>query len=158
MEQGVKNKAVVIAIVIILLVLGGYFAFLGNRISKQPVSQEIKEEVVPTVNPSDLGLQLFVRSDKKAVRFEMDNAKDIALVEYQISYTKEVNNEQVPEGLIGEVRPKQADKKIAIDYRELGTCSAKVCRYDTVVSPVRLTLKISKTNGKVYQSESAIKL
>ncbi|MBI2622684.1 MAG: hypothetical protein HYW64_01140, partial [Candidatus Levybacteria bacterium] len=119
---------------------------------------EISEQVIPTVLPADLGLALMLRSDKKALKFEITNIDGIESVDYQISYTKEINGEEVPEGLIGEIKVKPGDKKIAIDYREFGTCSSGVCRYDKVVSAIKLTLKIVKTDGKVLQAEDSIEL
>lgn len=155
------NKKILIPslIAVFLLVIGGVY-FLSSQNSAQKkvnTTPIVDEEVIPTIVPSNLGLTMTLRSDKKAVKFEIKKSKDISLVEYQISYTKEINGEQVPEGLIGEVKPKD-DGSISIDYREFGTCSRNVCRYDKVISEVKLTLKITKTDGKVYSSEDTIEL
>lgn len=150
------NRNLVIGALALVLIGAAFYYFFTNK-PKIEENLTQQEEIVPTITPQDLGLTFTARADKKAVLFSMRNPGDIALVEYHISYTKQVNDEQVPEGLIGEVRPK-VGASIAIDYRELGTCSAKVCRYDKVVSDVKLTLKISKTDGKIYQAESSLTL
>lgn len=156
-----KNLLIAIVSVVVIGLAGGayYFFSSASKPSAKPVSiQQEDEQVIPTMSPSDLGLKMSFRSDKKAMKFEIENGKDISLVEYQISYTKEINGEQVPEGLIGEARPKDGSSVINIDYREFGTCSRNVCRYDNVVSAVKLTLKITKTDGKVFSAEDTLNL
>lgn len=156
------NKKVIIGIVVVLLIaVSSGVYFLSSQNSKpQQVTQEpqVEEEIVETILPKDLGLTMSLRSDNKAVKFEMKNPGDIYLVEYQISYTKEVNGEKVPEGLIGEVKVNKDDLNIEIPFREFGTCSRSVCRYDNVVSAVKLTLKVTKIDGKVLAAEDTIDL
>lgn len=148
------------ALVILLLIGGIYYALSSQKSSSRQASitPEVQNEEIPEISPEELGLTLTLRSDKKAIKFEITNASDIESVEYQISYMKMLNDEEIPEGLIGEVKKKSQDKKIAIDYREFGTCSSGVCRYDKVISPVTVTLKIVKQDGKVYQAEDKINL
>lgn len=159
-----KNKTLVIflgvAALVIILFGAGYYVLSSQKTAQNSsaVPPEIQEQVIPTILPSDLGLKLMLRSDKKALKFEITNIDGIESLDYQISYLKEINGEEVPEGLIGEIKVKPFDKKIAIDYREFGTCSSGVCRYDKVVSPVKVTLKIVKTDGKVLQAEDSIEL
>lgn len=157
-----KRIAIILgAIVLIILLSAGYYFLFFQKSASKDVSEiplEIQEQVIPTILPSDLGLKLMLRSDKKALKFEITNIDGIESLDYQISYLKEINGEEVPEGLIGEVKVKPRDEKIAIDYREFGTCSSGVCRYDKVVSPVKVTLKIVKTDGKVLQAEDSIEL
>lgn len=158
-----KKKILIAGIIISLLVIFGagyYFFFFQKSASKDgsEIPPEIQEQVIPTILPSDLGLKLMLRGDKKALKFEITNIDGIESLDYQIFYLKEINGEEVPEGLIGEIKVKPFDKKIAIDYREFGTCSSGVCRYDKVVSPVKVTLKIVKTDGKVLQAEDSIEL
>lgn len=153
-----KNVLISAIIVLVLLILGsGYYFFFPKATKPQePTSPVIEEEIIPTITADALGLEFVLRKDKKAAKFTIMNAKDIESVEYQISYLKEINGEEIPEGLIGEAAPE--DGEVSIDYREFGTCSSGVCRYDKVVSPVKLTLKITKTDGKVYSAEETITL
>lgn len=155
-----KNKTVLIGVLalIVLLLIGGYLLFFAKQAAppRSPLPAQ-EEETVETVLPQDIGLEFTLRPDMKAAKFTMQ-AQGITSVEYQISYTKEVNGEEVPEALIGEARPTTGNDVIGIDYREFGTCSAKVCRYDRVVSDVTLILKITKTDGKILQAETTLTL
>ncbi|MFH1833054.1 MAG: hypothetical protein ABH816_02695 [Candidatus Levyibacteriota bacterium] len=157
-----KNRTLIIAaVVVLLIIIGGGVYFLSSKNSTgkpQDLISEMSQEVIPTVMPSDIGLIITLRDDSKAMKFEITQIDGISLVEYQISYMKEVNGEQVPEGLIGEIKVKPGDKKITTDYREFGTCSSGKCRYDKVVSPVSLTLKITKDDGSILSSEEITQL
>jgi hypothetical protein len=154
-----KNKQILIGVVILIAVLGAGYYFLAPKTSKEPVVTEVmEEETVETLTAEEIGLTLSARADKKAVRFEVAKASDISHIEYQIGYTKEVSGEEVPEGLIGEINNEDYDEEVGIDYRELGTCSSKVCRYDKVVSDVTITLKITKKDGKIYQTDATLSL
>ncbi len=157
-----KDKRAIIAIIVIVLVIGGgALYFLAKKTPPKPqqtTQQQSADDIVLTMTPEDLGLTTTIRDDKKAMKFQMTNIKNIQLVEYQMSYTKEINGEQVPEGLIGEVKINPGDSTAGIAYREFGTCSSGRCRYDKVVSSIKLTLKVTKTDGKVYQVEKTVDL
>lgn len=152
--MGNKNLVVVI-VVVLLLIFGGAFFLLSNK-QQAPVSEEAVEEELTAeiLSPEEIGLTFSAQPDGKAVKFTIAKAGDIDHVEYTIAYTKEVNGEEVPEGLIGEIQGGKST--LGIDYRILGTCSAKVCRYDTVVSDVTLLLKVTKDNGKIYSVEKTL--
>ncbi|GDX61868.1 hypothetical protein LBMAG33_1780 [Candidatus Levyibacteriota bacterium] len=150
-----RNKIILIIIILIVIIGVCYSFYVSRLVSPPPKVEIVVEEKIDTLSASDLNLVFISRSDKKAVKFSIDNTEGIENVEYQIGYTKELEGEQIPEGLIGEVKPKNG--KIMIDYRELGTCSVKVCRYDKVISDIKLILKIIKS-GKSYQSEISLSL
>lgn len=159
-----KKLVIIFAVLVFIgLIIGGYAIFLSNKPVLTPtpansVSEE-NSDVIPTIPPSDLGLTFTARSDKKAVKFVIANTDDITGVDYAISYTtKSKEGEDVPQGLIGSASVDLENKKIEIKYRELGTCSSGKCRYDVVVSPITLTLKITKKNGKAYQSVTTLSL
>lgn len=156
--QNKKTLTVIVVIATLVLAGGGYYLFAGKSSKPADTAPSVQEEVVQTVTPGELGLETTLRDDKKAIKFVINKAKDISSVEYQISYAKEINGEQVPEGLIGQVDIKSTDEQIGINYREFGTCSSGKCRYDQVVSPVKLTLKVTKNDGKVYSCEKTIEL
>lgn len=158
-----NKKVLIIVGVVILLLLGGggYYVLSSGKASQEKPEQKpiIQDEVIESIISSDLGFKLMLRPDNKAIKFEITNIKDIETVDYEISYTKEVNGEKVPEGLIGTA--KKVGDIITLkdpDYREFGTCSSGHCRYDKVVSPVKVILKILKTNGKTYKSEESIEI
>ena len=59
-------------------------------------------------------------------------------------------------GAIGNIEVKSKDKLIKKEI-VLGTCS-DVCHYDLEVSDIKLILKVTKTDGKVYQSQKTLEL
>lgn len=152
-----KQWYMVAAVVVVVgLVVVGAWLVLGRKAVKQGPEIMDQTQNVLTLSPEDIGLSIAFRADNKAMKFNVANANGINSVEYQISYTKNLQGENVPEGLIGTVDMNPGDKTASIGYREFGTCSSGVCRYDAVVSPVKLTLKIIKSDGKVYQVEKTV--
>lgn len=154
-----KQWYLIAAVVVIVLVVGfGAWMVLGNKTTKQvPAIMDETQEVI-TLSPDAIDLTVAFRADNKAMKFTVGKAEGINSIEYQISYTKNLKGEDVPEGLIGTVDMNPGDKTASIGYREFGTCSSGVCRYDTVISPVKLTLKIIKSDGKVYQVEKTVSI
>ncbi len=156
-----KTLLIALSVLAVIIVAGGLYHFILAKKTLAPTAQQSKssddETPVLTLSPSDVGLVFTKRDDGKAVKFTLNN-DNIQAVEYQISYTKKVNDEEVPDGLIGDATVTSGSNKISIEYRELGTCSANKCTYVTVVSDVKLTLKITKNDGKVYQVEDSLSL
>ncbi len=152
-----KNTYIFIAVFAVLLLAGLVFViFSQKKKAPQPtVSEELKDEVVPTLQPEDLGLKLTSRNDKKAVKFEIQKSDDIQSVEYEITY---VALGDIPRGVIGSIDTKSANGKIESKYIDLGTCSSGKCKYDEGVSEVKFVLKITKTNNSVYQTEGILRL
>jgi len=142
----------------ILAILAGLFFFVysSKKSQKSPLI-DLTQQVL-TLSPDSIGLTVAFRADNKAMKFTVGNASGINSIDYQISYTKNVKGDNVPEGLIGTVDMNPGDKTAGIGFREFGTCSSGVCRYDTVVSPVTLTLKVVKSDGKVYQVEKTVNI
>lgn len=152
-----KNAMVGIGIAAAIILIGGYFLFANKTSKPSQVTPIVEEEKVETLMPEEIGLEVQVRSDSKAMKFTITKPNGITAVDYQISYTKEINGEEVPEGLIGQVEVNGGEEELGIKYREFGTCSSGTCRYDKVVSRVLLTLKVVK-DGKTYSVEKTIDL
>lgn len=153
-----KNKNVLIAgwiVVSLVLLGGGYYVFSLSTQKPSPVAaqSEIQEKVVPTVVPKELGLILSARADKKAVKFAISNVSGITSVEYEITY---VAAGDIPRGVIGILEPTAG--KLESKYIDLGTCSSGKCKYDAGVTSVKFLLKITKTDGKIYQAEDTLSL
>lgn len=156
-----KDKKILIAVVaVIILLLGGGFFVMGMKQTAPTESMPAEEDLtVQTLSPESLGLNLEFRKDGKAAKIIVVNAKGIKAIEYQISYQKNQEGEDIPEGLIGDIDMSQLNGgKVETDFREFGTCSSGTCRYDNVTSPIKITLKITKDDGKVYQSEKTFEL
>ncbi len=154
-----KNKlTLVVAAVVVVLIAVVSVSMLSQKRTAAPTQAASQAQQVLALSPEAVGLDIAFRSDNKAMKFTLNNASDITAAEYQISYTKDVKGSQVPEGLIGTVDVTPGNKTAGIGYREFGTCSSGICRYDNVVSSIKLTLKVSKTDGKIYQVEKTVDL
>lgn len=154
-----KDNKVVIGIVVLVLVLlgGGYYIMGVNKTRTEQIVPVEEDVTVQTLSPESIGLDLEFRKDGKAAKIIIGNAKGIQAIEYQISYQKNQEGEDVPEGLIGDIEV-SGEESLETDFREFGTCSSGTCRYDDVTSPIKITLKITKDDGKVYQSEKTFEI
>lgn len=155
-----KNKKVLIAIivVVVLVIAGGGYYVMGMKSPKTTSQMPVEESTnVQTISPESVGLDFQYRKDGKAAKLIIGNASGIKSIEYQLSYQKNVDGEDVPEGLIGDIDV-MGKSSVETDYREFGTCSSGVCRYDNVTSPITVTLKITKDDGKVYSAEKSFDL
>ncbi|MFH1186684.1 MAG: hypothetical protein V1697_00760 [Candidatus Levyibacteriota bacterium] len=145
------NKKVLIpliAIVIVILVGGGIYLSNQRNNSDSLPSIEPTIEVIPTIIPEDIGLTLSPGVDGKRVYMEIANTNDITSVDYELSYT---STDDIPRGAIGHIDIKNPGQKLKQEII-LGTCS-DVCHYDKDIRDIKLVVKITKTDGKVYQAE-----
>ncbi len=143
------NRNLIIAGVILLILLVGGGIFLAAKKSSKPAAPSVQSEEILTLKPDDIGLSLTMGSDGKRVVMEIDKTEDITSVEYQLSYNSKGD---IPRGVIGTADAKgSAIKKEII----LGTCS-DVCHYDQDVSGIKIIVKVTKTDGKVYQVKKTL--
>lgn len=149
-----KYKFLALAVLIVLIIGGGFLVWKSKQ-KPVEVTAPVVEEKVEEISSQDLGLTLQARPDKKAVKFEITNIKDIASVDYELSYLAKGD---IPRGVIGHLDVKSADKKIVSNFLDLGTCSRSVCKYDEGVTSVNLLVKINKTDGKVLQAQKELPL
>lgn len=150
-----KNYKFLIVGILGVLIIGGGFLVLKSKQKPVEVAPPVVEEKVEEISSQDLGLTLVARADKKAVKFEITNVKDITSVDYELSYLAKGD---IPRGVIGHIDVKSGDKKIVSNFLDLGTCSRSVCKYDEGVTSVSLLVKINKTDGKVLQAQKELEL
>lgn len=157
-----KTLSIVSVIVLgIILVAGAYFMFAGNNSSNSDDldgSPSIDSDL-PELSPEDVGMEVTVREDGRAVMFELTKADDIEYVEYIIEYEAETEEGGITnQGIFGEMNIGE-DGITETDFREFGTCSAGRCRYDNVVSDVTINLtKVEKKDGNVYRVTKVVEL
>ena len=123
--------------------------FLATKKSPKSTIPVVQSEEILTLSPEDIGLSLTMGSDGKRVIMEITNTEGLTSIEYQLSYASKGD---IPRGVIGTI-----DVKGSIIKKEiiLGTCS-DVCHYDQDVSDIKVILKTTKTDGKVYQVEKSL--
>ena len=147
----INKKSLIIAIVVVVLVLVGVSIYvLSTRKSATTTVEEpgTAVEVVPAIAAKDLGLTLEMSPGGNRVIMKIKNTKDITGVDYELSY---ISTGGIPRGAIGHTDVKEQGKAISQEI-VLGTCS-DVCHYDTDVKDIKLVVKITKTDNKIYQSE-----
>lgn len=151
-----KNQKVIIGIVAILLVLVGvgYFILSPKKSSSIPQAPEPQaaEETILTLSPEDIGLTLTAIDNNRKVLMEITKTSGLSSLEYELSYTSKGD---IPRGVLGTIDVK-SNKPIKHEI-VLGTCS-DVCHYDQDVSSIKLILKVTKTDGKVYHAEKTLEI
>jgi len=152
-----KIVMIVGAVVLVLLVGGGLF-FLKGKQSAAPVEEETTQnQSIPKLSKDEIGLSMELSPDNKKVKFSIAKAADMKNVDYEITYDADSTEDasvKVPKGITG---AEDIDgSTYETDFLDLGTCSKNVCKYDTGIENLKLLLKITKKDGKVYQSEDSI--
>lgn len=164
-----KNKTFLIIIGVIVLVgvgAGGYYFIAASSNAKNTQNLPVDDNVVQKLSPSAIGLKLEASSDKKNVRFVIAKASNITSIEYELLYTANSTAEEqsegaqarVQRGITGQENISSGTSTYQSGWLILGSQSANVVRYDTGVKSVSITLKITETNGKVYQVQDSINL
>lgn len=152
-----NNKKLItfLAIGLVVLVGGSFLVLSGNKKAApvQEVAEIPAEEKVSAIKPEDIGLVLSAISNNRKVILEVANTKDIAGLDYELSYTSKGD---IPRGVIGHIDIKQAGKSVRQEIT-LGTCS-DVCHYDEDVSDIKLILKVAKTDGTTSSVEKSLEL
>ena len=155
------KKNVLIIGLIALLVLGGlvgYFVWAGFK-NQGLTPRRDEQQNIKQMSPEDIGLELSLRSDKKAVIIKATKVAGIKSFEYELTYDAEVSEDgetaTVPRGAVGELTIRGGVASADVD---LGTCSANVCKYDKVVSDIRVVIKVNFENGEIGAVEDKVSL
>lgn len=160
------KKILLIAAAVVLIVLVGAFLFMSknNSVSKNTDDTGFIEEDLPKLSASEVGLVLTASKNKRQVQFTLSKATDITNLEYELSYEADSSGNsdegepaRITRGVAGE-DTLDGSSEYTSKMLDLGSCSSGTCRYDTGVTSVKLLLKLTKTDGKVYQVESALEL
>lgn len=144
-----RNVFILIAFLVLVLIAGGVYLLLNKNTAKQlPVTVQ---ETIPVLDPQEIGLTLEMGKDGQRVIMKIEKTEDLETVEYQLSYNSEGD---IPRGAIGQLTIKNPGQPLTQEI-VLGTCS-DVCHYDKDVSNIKLVVKVTKTDGKVYQVEETL--
>lgn len=163
-----KNRNTQIALGVILLVvlgLGGYFFLAGNTEEKPEVNEFANESAVKTLSAEEIGLSLEVSPDGNQVKFLIEKAQGIESIEYEMTYEADSTaaeqsdgaSDRIQRGITGEAEVKSGKTSFESEWLDLGSCSRNICKYDTGVESMEITLKLTKEDG-VYQVEDTVEL
>ena len=150
MNNLLKNKAVlgVAVILIIIAIFAGGFLLLSSKKTPKPTQSDQQEQIL-SLSPDEIGLSLAMSADGHNVIMGIEKTEDISSIDYELGYTSEGD---IPRGAIGNIKPEGKKVKKEIP---MGTCS-DVCHYDKGVSNIKIILKVTKTDGKIYQVEKTL--
>lgn len=158
-----KNLIIIGAIALLLIGLGGFFIMSRNSAEPvEPVDESLEEDII-TIKPEEIGLEIEAANNNRQVKFIINKATGITDIEYELSYEADNSaanaaegNPRIPRGIAGEDELDGTDEEYESKLLDLGSCSSGTCRFDTGVESVNLLLKITKTDGKVYQVEDSL--
>lgn len=169
MNNLLKNKKMlggIIAFLVVLLILVG-LVFMRINNPSEPTLSTSQDEMTPVekMNPEDIGLQIVLASDNKHVQFTADKLEGVKKLEWEFSYDSDVpksadfpdsDGQKITQSFSGEAEITGSTYESPL--RELGTCSKNICRFDTGVESINLLVKVTKSDGKVYQINDSLSL
>ncbi|HVF69743.1 MAG TPA: hypothetical protein VNA13_04240 [Xanthomonadales bacterium] len=159
-----RKVQIVAGVVAVLLLITGYLLFAGkSKTEEEPV---VQDQTVQSISAEELGLKLTAKPDGKAVKFEITKVEGIKSLEYELTYEadstaqeqSEGGEPRVQRGITGDAEISSGKKTYESEWLDLGSCSRNVCRYDSGVESVSLTLKLNNAEGKIYQAEKSLEL
>jgi hypothetical protein len=160
LQELLKNKKVLIVagivVLLILLVVVAVVIFGKSSVNNQTANAQPTQVPVLTLSASDIGLAFTPAANLQRGTMTITKTSDIASVDYQLTYNALVSGQQTQRGTIGHVDVKIPGEAISQDM-VFGTCS-DVCHYDTGITDVQLVVKVTKTDGKIYQVQLPVTL
>lgn len=136
-------KKIIIAVVIILVLAGGVFAFTRKG---QSVPEEVTDVPTPTIAlptiSDDVKVDL-ISNGGKSVKLSVSNIpSSVISIEYEISY---MTGSGIPRGVLGKITT-NGQTSVNRDDITLGTCSSGHCVVDTGITSVDLSLKFNTSD------------
>lgn len=154
-----KKMLIIAGVIVFVLLIGvGAFFVLGQKHQpvQAPTIDDAQQANLPTLKPSDIGMSLEPSRGGKSVTMTVTKLDGITSMDYEVVYTADNSGSEVPRGIIGHIDIMSSDTQKSQEV-VLGTCS-DVCHYDKVVSAIKFSVKITKSDGKVYQVDDSITL
>jgi hypothetical protein len=156
-----KNKILLTGLGIVVLVV---VVIVGLLIFTKPSGSQNTADInamptqvpIPVLSPESIGLKLENGDPGKTVIASISKTEEITDVSYELKYMAKnpdpSSSDQVERGSLGSF---DLTKNPVSKEMKLGTCS-DVCHYDKGVTDIRIVLKITKEDGKIYQSEAKL--
>lgn len=162
-KQG--TKIIIVVVVLVIIIAAGVF-FISKNNSQTTQEQTVNNNSIQNISPGSIGLKLEVSPDNHKIRFTIAQASNIKSIEYELTYNanataqekSEGADTQVQRGITGTANISSGSGNYQSSWLILGSQSANVVRYDTGVSGVSITLKITNNDGKIYQVQDKLNL
>lgn len=144
----------IIVLFAVLILIAGIVLFLViNKKAAQVTAEQVpSEDKVTEIKPEDIGLSLIASADNHKLILGVAKTAGITKLDYELDYTKKGD---IPIGVFG--HPQIGSGQAIRQEIVLGTCS-DVCHYDEDITNIKLTLKVTKTDGTVDQVEKTLEL
>jgi hypothetical protein len=156
-NQYLKNKNIIIALIITLLLFGGVLIRIKTsqqkKVKEETKKQEVlpEAEIIPTID-SSVAVNLTSKDKKEAILTIKNLPKGTLTIEYELSYLASGN---LPKGVVGTIAVEGKDmveRKIT-----LGTCSSGTCVYDTGIKSIKVNLRFEgEYGGRLFEKEFEI--
>ena len=156
-QKLLKNPKVMIVtgVVVLVLIVGLVMMVMGksNSASNQAANAQPTQVPVLTLQPEDIGLTFVPDQNLQKGLMTITKVSDISTINYQFSYTALVSGQPILRGTMSsDIKPNGQDIKQEMVF---GTCS-DVCHYDTGISDIKIIVKVTKTDGKIYSVELSV--
>lgn len=154
---------VVIVFLVLLLGGGGLYLFAHNSTSQNTQLSPTPTQIqVLTLQPSDIGLALTATTYTKktssgpAMHMEITKLDGISSIDCEIHYSHVIDSgDRITEGVLCNLDAK-GQSKISQDF-PFATCS-DVCHFHKDVKDIEAIIKVTKTDGKIYQVKDTMTL
>ena len=156
-----KRLIIILSSVLALVVLGAVVVYFVTSSGEENNRRIISEEDYIDIKPEDLGFEYELREDNTGMTISFDKLEDVNTLEYDISYTKEIEGRdgpvEAPGGVPGEFDVSDRDSfEAEIDF---GTCSSGRCVFDDIVSEeIVITVRAEFKNSDIGLFEEEIPL
>lgn len=159
-----KNRNLIIGLAVAALVLvgGGVFVLSSNNKVPPPIEKAPDENEVAALDPEEIGLELTTIKNNQEVVFSIEKPEGIKAIEYELTWGAKVED-KFSGTILDVVHGDQSNEPIEINGKPykaeivMGSCS-DVCHYDKGINNIKIILKITKTDGKLYQSEKTLEI
>lgn len=160
MKRLLKNKFVLITAVVLVLVVivGSVFLFFpksSQNQTDQSVAALPTQVPIPTIAPDSIGLTLKNGVPGETVIATVAKIDGIKSIDFEFYYNAQNPTDstaRIPREVLGSFNLSKIPVTTEI---KLGTCS-DVCHYDKDVTDIKIVLKITRSDDKVYQSQATL--
>ncbi len=160
-----SQKKVIIGVVVAVLIgVGAWFVSNANNAKKSQTESVLENE--PTIAPVDSSVvvKLMESTKKGEVEVRVSNAPEgTKKADMELTYNREkrpedeTDSDVIPDGVLAGCDFKNGQRSCEKTGITLGTCSSGVCRYHTVVGPIKLSVVFSGSYGeRIFEKEFSL--
>ncbi len=156
-----RKNQIIAAICVVVVLLGVWYLTNSGKNNSQGTESVLQNE--PTIAPVDKSVVVKLEQSTRKGEIEIDISKapsGTKKVEMELTYNREkrpedeTDSDVIPDGVLAGCDFKPGVTSCHKDGITLGTCSSGVCRYHTVVGPIKLSVIFSGSYGeRLFEKE-----